>query len=62
MQRMQHCWLKTPNIVGCFIWRLLAHSFLFLRVDAQSLKSGQTFEPTTPISFVSRLRITHGFL
>ena len=35
---MQHCWVTTPNIVGCFIWCLLAQSCMLLGVVAPCLK------------------------
>ena len=35
---MQHCWLTTPNIVGCFILCLLAQSCVLLGVVAPCLK------------------------
>ena len=35
---MQHCWLTTPNIVGCFIWCLLAQSCVLLGVVAPCLE------------------------
>ena len=38
----QHCWLTTPNIVGCYMLRPFAHPvaccWMLLRVVAQSLK------------------------
>ena len=47
----QHCWLTTPDIVGCYMLRPFAHP---VGCCCAKFETGQTFQPTTPnISFVS---------
>ena len=49
-KRTQHCWLTTPNIVGCYMLRPFAHP---VACCWAKFETGQTFQPTTPnISFV----------
>ena len=45
---MQHCWLTTPNIVGCYMLRPHAHPVAYGWKLLHKLETGQTFEPTIP--------------
>ena len=48
--RTQHCLPTTPNIVGCYTLRPLAHPVASCWAK---FETGQTFQPTTPnISFI----------
>ena len=49
-----YCWPTTPNIVGCYMLRPFAHSVACCDVVAcccAKFETGETFQPTTPISF-----------
>ena len=49
-KRMQHSWATTPNTVGCYMLRPVAHP---VACCCAKFETGQTFEQTTPnISFV----------
>ena len=51
-KRTQHCWLTTPNIVGCYMLRPFAHPvaccWMLLRVVAQILKPVKLFTQQLP--------------
>ena len=59
-KRTQHCWPTTPNIVGCYILRPLAHPvaccWMLLRVVAQSLKPVKLFSQQLPTFLLFRDR------
>ena len=59
-KRIQHCWLTTPNIVGCYILRPFAHPvaccWMLLRVVAQSLKPVKLFSQQLPTFLLLRDR------
>ena len=48
-KRTQHCWAKTPNIVGCYMLRPFAHPVacfcVLLGVVAESLKPVKLLAP-----------------
>ena len=51
----QHCWLTTPNIVGCYMLRPFPHLGL-LRVVAQSLKPVKVLSQQLPTFLLFRDR------
>ena len=59
-KRTQHCWLTTPNIVGCYMLRPLAHPvaccWMSLRVVVQSLKPVMLFSQQLPTFLLLRDR------
>ena len=59
-KRTQHCWLTTPNIIGCYMLRPLAHPvaccWMSLRVVVQSLKPVMLFSQQLPTFLLLRDR------